>query len=195
MSYDCPPPLVFNYETLYCELPSTPGPEPTDTPGSVVTPTPPPGQSCPDGYYWNPYKNHCDAAECPPPLVFDWDLLYCVPLDTPEPEPTDTPGPVVTPTPPPGQSCPDGYYWNPYKNHCDAAECPPPLVFDWDLLYCVVPSTPEPEPTPVPTPTPDDDVPSCPEGYFWHPAMGHCMSPECPPPLVFDPKSLYCVLP
>jgi hypothetical protein len=45
-------------------------------------------------------------------------------------------------------------------------------------------------PTPVGTPTP-----SCPGGYFWHPAMNHCMSEQCPPGLVFDRDTLFCVLP
>ena len=49
-------------------------------PGSVpATPTPTPTpQQCPDGFFWNPSKGHCDSRDCPPGLVFDEELLYCV---------------------------------------------------------------------------------------------------------------------
>ena len=49
-----------------------------------------------------------------------------------------------------------------------------------------------PAPTPTPTTIPGQE---CPKGYYWNPAKGHCDSRECPPGLVFDPETLYCVLP
>ncbi len=53
-----------------------PGVEPaTPTPTPPPTPTP---QQCPDGYFWNPNKGHCDSRECPPGFVFDEETLYCV---------------------------------------------------------------------------------------------------------------------
>jgi hypothetical protein len=70
--------------------------------------------------------------------------------------------------------------------------CPPGLVFNPDTLYCELPGTSEPADELTPTPTP---TPSCPDGYFWHPAMGHCMSDTCPPGLIFDPETLFCVIP
>ena len=48
----------------------------------------------------------------------------------------------LTPTSTPGPLCPDGYYWNPLKGHCDSRECPPGLVFNPVTLYCELPTTP-----------------------------------------------------
>jgi hypothetical protein len=133
------------------------------------------------------------SNECPPGLVFDYETLFCVlPGET-------TPTPMPTATPTPDNRCPEGFYWNPAKGHCDSRECPPGLVFDDATLYCVPENpvatpTPTPTPTAVPTATPTA-APQCPGGYFWHPAMGHCMSNECPPGLVFDYDTLFCVLP
>lgn len=47
-------------------------------PAATATPTAGTPQLCPDGYFWNPAKGHCDSRECPPGLVFDEELLYCV---------------------------------------------------------------------------------------------------------------------
>jgi hypothetical protein len=223
MSDECPPGLVFDPMTLFCVLP-----EPT-TPTETPTATPTPDDRCPEGFFWNPNKGHCDSRECPPALVFDEELLYCVIPPTPSPTPVDQscpegffwhpamghcmsnecpPGlvfdpvtlfcvlpepapPVETPTATPEPSCPEGFFWNPNKGHCDSRECPPGFVFDKALLYCVPAPAPPTEP-PQPTETP---LPECPGGFFWHPAMGHCMSEECPPGLVFDRETLFCVLP
>ncbi len=183
MNNECPPGLEFDPVTLFCVLPGS-----TETPEPTPTSTPPP--SCPDGYFWHPAMGHCMNNECPPGLEFDPVTLFCV-LPGETSEPTETP--TVTPTPTPLYDlCPEGYFWNPAKGHCDSRECPPGLVFDMELLYCVFPATPEPTPVPTDAPTPE---PSCPAGYFWHPAMGHCMNEECPPGLVFDRDTLYCVLP
>ena len=176
-SKSCPDGLIFDWDVLYCVIPP-------------ATPTPPP--SCPAGYFWHPAMGHCMSDTCPPGLEFDPVTLFCVlPGQTSEPTETPVPPPTATPTPL-YDTCPDGYYWNPNKGHCDSQECPPPLIFDNESLYCVFPSTATPTPVPTDAPTPE---PSCPSGYFWHPAMGHCMSEICPPGLVFDRDTLYCVLP
>jgi len=106
----------------------------------------------------------------------------------------------------PTPDCPDGYFWHPAMGHCMSTTCPPGLVWDSDGLYCVFPSTGTPyatrTATPAATPAAEasptatpDATPSCPAGYFWHPAMGHCMSTTCPPGLVWDEDGLYCVFP
>jgi hypothetical protein len=74
MSETCPPPLVLNPETQYCELP---GSETTPTPTPTQTPLPEPTPSCPAGYFWHPPMGHCMSETCPPPLVFNPDMLYC----------------------------------------------------------------------------------------------------------------------
>jgi hypothetical protein len=80
--------------------------------------------------------------------------------------------------------------------HCMSETCPPGLELDPETLYCVLPGTPEPTATPTSTPAVDvTPAPSCPSGYFWHPSMGHCMSETCPPGLVRDAETLYCILP
>jgi hypothetical protein len=79
-------------------------------------------------------------------------------------------GPPVgpTPTPTPGPLCPDGYYWNPSKGHCDSHECPPGLVFDPVLLYCVLPLTPAPTATNTPSP---GSTPVQHEPIYYHPTF------------------------
>jgi len=171
---------------------TTTTPLPTGTPVSTATPAPTgtPLPSCPDGYFWHPDMGHCMSNTCPPGLVFDAVTLYCV-------LPSATPPPTPTATTPPGDqpSCPDGYFWHPAMGHCMSNTCPPGLVLDLVTLYCVLPDS-DTTPTPTPTATPPPaDQPSCPDGYFWHPAMGHCMSTTCPPGLVLDLETLYCVLP
>jgi hypothetical protein len=45
-----------------------------------VTPTPEgTAQLCPDGFFWNPNKGHCDSGECPPGFVFNEETFYCEP--------------------------------------------------------------------------------------------------------------------
>jgi hypothetical protein len=94
MSNTCPPGLVFNYTTLYCELPSTgtppatvtPAPTATPTPtltpapsptATIASPTPVPTPLCPAGYFWHPVMGHCMSNVCPPGLVFNYNTLYC----------------------------------------------------------------------------------------------------------------------
>jgi hypothetical protein len=203
MSNVCPPGFQYDYTYVTClqvagppptgtltvtPIPTTGTPVPT-TPAPTGTPPP----SCPDGYFWHPGMGHCMSNTCPPGLVFDAVTLYCALPGSDTPVPTSTATPTPTGTPPP--SCPDGYFWHPGMGHCMSYDCPPGLVFDPVTLYCVLPGeTPEPTATPAATPTPTP-LPSCPDGYFWHPDMGHCMSNTCPPGLIFDPGTLYCVLP
>jgi hypothetical protein len=145
--------------------------------------------ACQYGSVYNPADQHCELWTCPAPWVFNWATLHCD-LDMP----TETPTPTATATATP--SCPDGYVWHPAMGHCMNTTCPAPWVFNWETLYCelaeVPTETPTPTPTPVPTPEP---TPSCPDGYIWHPAMGHCMNTTCPAPWVFNWDTLYCELP
>jgi hypothetical protein len=188
------------------------------TPGLSTGPAPTP--VCPAGTFWHPTMNHCMSTVCP--VGYEWSAtaLIClqiagpsptaVPTSTPTLEPGSTPPPTpdVTPTPTgvPVPTCPDGYFWMPAMGHCMSNTCPSGLVWDQDHLYCVLPSTVETTPTATVTPTPTStaqasatpipvSTPACPDGYFWHPAMGHCMSNTCPPGLVWDQDGLYCVLP
>ena len=124
---------------------------------------------------------HCMSYECPPGLVFDPVTLYCV---LPDPDATPTP----TPHRRPAHASPS----HPARTAIlepSRATAIRAMLGTWywaAVLYCYS----------DPTPTPRAAVSqSCPDGYFWHPAMGHCMSYECPPGLVFDPGTLYCVLP
>jgi len=191
---DCPTGYVWDADVLYC------------TPVNVTGPTPPPNATpvCPTGTYWHPDMNHCMPDEDSCPIGWDYNPAngYCSPPPTEPPPPTATPPPNTTPTPPPSvtpeptPSCPDGFFWHPAMGHCMSTTCPPPLVFNPDTLYCELPGTPPPTETPTSTPEPTvEPTPSCPDGFFWHPAMGHCMSTTCPPPLVFNPDTLYCELP
>jgi hypothetical protein len=99
--------------------------------------------------------------------------------------------------------CQYGSVYNPVDDHCELWTCPQPWVFNWATLHCdlVLPDDPTPTPTETPsppTPTPDPTpppTPSCPAGYVWHPAMGHCMNTTCPPPWIFNWDTLYCELP
>jgi hypothetical protein len=208
----CPAGSFFNAALFVCV-----GVAPA-TPGLSTGPSPTP--VCPDGTFWHPVMNHCMptlSVVCP--IGYEWNTaaLTClqvaapptvVPTSTPTLEPGATPSPTakVTPTPTPTPtsdvpSCPDGYFWHPAMGHCMSNTCPPGLVWDQGHLYCVLPTTVEATVTPATTPgaataTPIPvSTPACPDGYFWHPAMGHCMSNTCPPGLVWDADHLYCVLP
>ena len=79
--------------------------------------------------------------------------------------------PTATPTPVPADICPDGYYWNPAKGHCDSRECPPGLVFDEETLYCVLPVTPLATATSTPpsgaTPVQHPEIYYSP-AFWWH---------------------------
>ena len=187
--------------------------------GTEPDPTPGTAPSCPSGTFWHEPMGHCMALavepaptpgatpECPDGTFWHEVMGHCMPLlptPTPTPAPSQTPQPtaepVVTTTPTP--SCPDGYFWHPSMGHCMSNTCPPGLELNPDTLYCELPGTPPPTETPTaeatPTPTPGitpTPLPSCPDGYFWHPLMGHCMSYDCPPGLVLDPVTGYCVLP
>lgn len=187
MSTVCPAGFEWSAETFACQRVSAPEPPPvpTSTPrpdeAPKATPAPDETPACPKGYFWHEAMGHCMSTGCPPPLVFDPGSLTCV--LPPRPSPT-----------PPDRTCPEGYFWHEDMGHCMSYECPPPLVFNPDSLYCEPP--PDGEAPPIKsTPAAPDEAPSCPEGYFWHEAMGHCMSTECPPLLVFDPDALYCALP
>jgi hypothetical protein len=170
--------------------------------GGTITPAPNETPVCPDGTFWHPVMNHCMSNVCPAGFQFDYTYDTCLqvtrPTTTTTPLPTGTPvSPTLTPAPTgtPLPSCPDGYFWHPAMGHCMSNTCPPGLVLDLVTLYCVLPDS-DTTPTPTPTATPPPaDQPSCPDGYFWHPAMGHCMSTTCPPGLVLDLETLYCVLP
>ena len=181
----------------------------------TVGPAPEPGATpvCPSGTYWHPVMDHCMPDEGVCPVGYDYNPAtgYCAPPPTeppaatptpppgatPPPPPSETPAPGDSPTPSPTPECPAGYFWHPAMGHCMSETCPPPLVLNPDTLYCELP--PEPGPTATETPTPEPPAatptPECPAGYFWHPAMGHCMSETCPPPLVLNPDTLYCELP
>jgi len=109
-----------------------------------------PSLGCPDNADVNGdgQANSLDSALV---LQFSAGLIsYLGPISNETPIPLT---PTRTPTPPPGESCPDGYYWNPAKGHCDSRECPPGLVFDEVTLYCVLPTT-----TPAPTATAELDA-------------------------------------
>lgn len=185
---------------------------PNETPAPNATP------ACPSGTFWHPTMDHCMPTSCPTGYQWDWTYLTCLQVagpppatSTPAPVPSQTPQPTPTPigptptpagpTPTPLPSCPDGYFWHPSMGHCMPTTCPPGLVLNWDTGYCDLPenvtqtppatATEPPAASTTPTPTPR---PSCPDGYFWHPAMGHCMSTTCPPGLVLNAE-LYCDLP
>ena len=208
LSTACPAGFVFDAALFVCGLAAL------ATPGLSTGPAPTP--ACPAGTIWHPAGNHCLSTVCPAGFQFDAALFVCaqvaVPTATPTATPTLPPGvtpsptPEVPPTPTavPTPSCPDGYFWHPAMGHCMSETCPPGLVWDADGLYCVLPSTGTPyataTATPAATATPSaeatpEPAPSCPDGYFWHPSMGHCMSETCPPGLVWDADGLYCVLP
>ncbi len=198
----CPPGYVFNAALFVCDfaLPATPG----------LSTGPAPTPVCPNGTFWHPVMSHCMSTVCPVGYEWSWSALTCLQLGAtptlePGTTPTSPPGVSPTPTAAPTPTCPDGYFWHPAMGHCMSNTCPPPLVFNYTTLFCELPSTGTPSATSTPSPSPTPtaasvtpapvSTPTCPDGYFWHPAMGHCMSNTCPPGLVFDPVTLYCVLP
>jgi hypothetical protein len=207
LSTACPAGFAFNAALFVCELVAPATPE--------LSAGPAPTPACPAGTVWHPAGNHCLSTACPAGFQFDAALFICaqvagptaVPTATPTLPPGVTPSPTPevppTPTAGPTPTCPDGYFWHPAMGHCMSETCPPGLVWDADGLYCVLPTetpstTMTPTPTATPSPTPEatpGPTPACPTGYFWHPAMGHCMSTTCPPGLVWDGDGLYCVLP
>jgi hypothetical protein len=181
MSTVCPAGYEWNATLLACSPIVAPG----ETPGPAPTP------SCPANTFWHPVMAHCMSTVCPGGFEWSWDILNCVQTSAPTPTlppPTATPVPTATPD----TRCPPGYVWSPGEGHCESTTCPPGLVFDWEDFHCELP---EITPTPTPQEPPVTPTPSCPDGYFWHPDMGHCMSNTCPPGLVFNPDTLYCELP
>ncbi len=119
-----------------------------------------PSLGCPDNADVNGdgQANSLDAA-----LILQFSAGLLTHLGPPD-------GPTLTSTP--GPLCPDGYYWNPAKGHCDSRECPPGLVFDPVTLYCVLPLTPL-APTATNTPPSSATPVQHPEIYYnpafwWH---------------------------
>jgi hypothetical protein len=219
LSTVCPAGFSFNYALFECRQTAS------YTPVIGIAPTP----VCPPDTIWHPAGNHCLSTVCPVGYAFDAALFECVQAGGPTPVPTATPTlvpgetPTATPevsptnTPAPTPACPEGYFWHPLMGHCMSNTCPPGLVFNYETLFCELPSTGTPvatvtttstptmtstptrTATPTATPTGQSDTPvptpSCPKGYFWNPMKGHCDSTECPTPLIWDPVNLYCILP
>ncbi len=195
----CPPETFWLATTQQC-LSLTADPN-----GNRAVATPVPAGAtpvCPANTVWHPAGNHCLPTVCPPGFSFSFAEFAC------EFTASGTPPIGVAPTP----ACPDGTIWHPAGNHCLPTVCPKGYQFDFGLFECVqiANGSPTPVPTSTPTllpgetPTPTPSIsptstpvptPSCPDGYFWHPVMGHCMSYTCPPGLVFNPDTLFCELP
>jgi hypothetical protein len=168
---------------------------------AVATPVPPGATPvCPANTIWHPAGNHCLPTVCPAGFAFNYAQFAC------ERTVSATLEIGAAPTP----ACPDGTIWHPAGNHCLSTVCPIGYLFDASLYECIQTSGPTPVPTSTPTllpgetPTPTPSIsptstpvptPMCPDGYFWHPVMGHCMSNTCPPGLVFNYVTLFCELP